>query len=286
MELSDDSTCDEAVSSMLGQYLSAYSVLAYATLVDDAEESIILQGASYWLTKIARPAQEVQCFTGCSHELLWIILDICAKFRAGRKNRHGPGPEEDLRLWKMQTEARLQSLVQWTPTELSSRFQAACSPPSHHTGRDILNAPARTAECFRLAALILIQHLDSEASLDTNPIVAESVQSILKLMEEGTHLPAEGKSGRSSYLWPYFIAACHVKSDDDRSFILARLEQMRQLGASISKTVLEPIRDIVELVWKQQDLKRHAYVGVLEDEGGAFEWESVMRALNCRLNWL
>ncbi|KAK4943900.1 hypothetical protein LTR10_016616 [Elasticomyces elasticus] len=291
MELRHDNPCDEAVPSMLGQYLSAYSILAYTTLVDDVQESVIFEGASYWLAQVARPAQEVQCFTGCSHELLGIILDICAQIRA-RKNNRLDISLVDLETWRRQIEARLHSLVQWTPAELTSRLQPEGSPGSAASRphpEDVRNVPARTAECFRLAALILVQHLDLNCPLDANPTVAQSVNSILKLMGEATqYVPAEGKSGRSSYLWPYFIAACHVKTDDDRAFILDRMEHMRQVvGAFISTTVLEPIRETVQLVWKQQDLRRHAYPGnSLEREDTCFEWESVMRALGYRLNWV
>lgn len=319
MQLPDDSAGGEKISSMLAQYLSTYSILAYATVVDAEEASIILQGASYWLSQIARPGEEIQCFSGCSNELLGILLDVCANVRAWKTRGGSDGDRnchhnrDKLREWKMRTEERLSSLVQRTPAELALRCETGSQHDTADSGAasevEISDAPGRTAECVRLAVLILLQHLDVDVAVDDNPVVSRSVDSIFKLMEKGTYLPAEGKSGQSSYLWPHFIAACHVKTDKDRAFLLQQLDQMHQPGAMISKTVLEPIRETVELVWKQQDLKRHAYnqhqdedcrgdggdggIGGGGGEGGGradnrscFDWEAIMRAKRYRLNWL
>lgn len=154
----------------------------------------------------------------------------------------------------------------------------------------------RTAEAFRHAALILLQHLDPDVAVEESPVVHDSVATILTLMTAGVPLSPPGKSGRSVFLWPYFIAACHVRTDEERVVVLRNFDTLERIGASVANDrAVSFIREVVERVWKQRDLRADHTHNLLGSNGipdsnddndpACFEWERVMRSLGYTLDW-
>ncbi|KAH8432769.1 uncharacterized protein LDX57_010395 [Aspergillus melleus] len=291
------------VVTFLAGFLASHSVLAYTTLVNPDDAEVLFRGGTFWLQKIARPPQEIDNYTNCSTELLSIILETCHRVRQ-RKNHKLSCECSSLQIWKRETQARLLHLIQ---------FHASIQPPSSPITITPLSNPIteypppipavnRTAEAFRHTAIILLQYINTDYSFDKNPLVKESVTILLSLMNAGVPIPPPGKSGRSVFLWPYFIAACHVQSDEDRAVVLKNLQQLERIAATVGNNAVQCVREIIEGVWKQRDLSGDRSSGNFSAKGGCFcalalggdptdkdepcfAWEVVMRSLRYTFDW-
>lgn len=286
--------CDTGVVTFLAGFLASRSILAYTTLVEPADEKALFRGGSYWLSKIARPFEEIDNFTSCSNEVLSIILEICYRIRRTKRKGDTDTDWGSIRAWKQETEFRLRNLVQELPASASSSPSTSSTAITDYP--PALTTMTRTAEAFRHAALILLQHLDPDVAVEESPVVHDSVATILTLMTAGVPLSPPGKSGRSVFLWPYFIAACHVRTDEERVVVLRNFDTLERIGASVANDrAVSFIREVVERVWKQRDLRADHTHNLLGSNGipdsnddndpACFEWERVMRSLGYTLDW-
>lgn len=297
-------SCDPGVVTFLAGFLASRSVLAYTTVVNPSDEEALYCGGSYWLSKIGRSPQEIENYTNCSNELLGIILETCHRIRWRNRARTTLPQHEDeeaLRNWRRQTESRLLHIAQVPSRALSlepcspSSLLLSASPASQTTTTTATEYPPslptvyRIAEAFRHAALILLQYLNPNVLVEDNPAVRDSVRMILNLMSAAVPVPPRGKSGRSIFLWPFFIASCHVQTDEDRMLVLRKFQDLECAVASVSNdTVVPCLRDVVENVWKQQDLRKDCVRGKYRSfsrEDWCFEWERAMRVLGYAIDW-
>ncbi|EXK25001.1 hypothetical protein FOQG_10363 [Fusarium oxysporum f. sp. raphani 54005] len=121
----------------------------------------------------------------------------------------------------------------------------------------IATAPRRTqalatAELYRLAALLYLQRI--------YPIHEDDGSRITHL-EEG-FCALETLSVASSP-WPVFILACESQTETQRITILRRLDDMESMRGIGNILVM---RDIIEKVWKQNDLRQTT------NPGEQFSW--------------
>ncbi|KAH8810653.1 fungal-specific transcription factor domain-containing protein [Xylogone sp. PMI_703] len=282
---------DEAVLSFLGQYFASHNILAYTALAHPTKEreQSLLQGGMCWLKMIQRPEQEIDCIVGCSTELLTIILELSQRIRS-QKDTISPQERHQIFLWKVETERRLTTLVQ-TPLIPPRTSSSSPSPADSQGISTLLN----TAESFRKATLILLQYLCPSLSLVSTrqSTIKTCVREILDLMSS---CPISPVGARSSSLWPYFIAACHVTEDQDRIFVLRRFDEMESRKRFGN---IRPVREVVECAWKQSDLRADGINGIVEwsnsqDSGlgrdnnakrqKSFVWEEAMALLGINLS--
>lgn len=289
------------VVTFLAGFLASHSVLAYTTLVNPDDAEVLFRGGKYWLGKIARPAQEIDNYSNCSTELLSIILETCHQIRR-RRLHQVPDECERLRVWNQETQTRLFTLSQFHASSFQTSSPISITPLSNPitTYPPPIPTVNRTAEAFKHAALILLQYLDPQCAVENSPTVKESVSINLSLMSVGVPIPPPGKSGRSVFLWPYFIAACHVQSDEDRAVVLRNLQQLERVAAAVFNNAVTFIREVIEGVWKQRDLRGGSGSGVSSkrscfcqvsagweenDQNESFEWEMVMRSTGYMFDW-
>lgn len=67
---------ERAIVSFLGQYFASRSVLTYTAMSPHEDQEGVLHDATYWLSLADRPRTEINPFSGCSSELLDIIMTI------------------------------------------------------------------------------------------------------------------------------------------------------------------------------------------------------------------
>ncbi|RFU24349.1 hypothetical protein B7463_g11987, partial [Scytalidium lignicola] len=231
-----------AVLSFIGQYFASHNIMAYTALAHPTKEreQALLEGGLRWLRTINRPEQEIDCIVGCSTEIMTIILEISQKVRS-QKNTMSAQERHQIFLWKVQTERRLTALTQ-TPLIPPRTISSSLSPVDAQSVSTVLN----TAESFRQATLILLQYLCPSFS----PISARQstiqtcVREILDIM---SRCPISPIGARSSSLWPFFVAACHVTEDKDRVFVLRRFNEMESRKRFGN---IRPVREVVECAWK------------------------------------
>jgi hypothetical protein len=263
-----DAHSSTAVVTFLAQYFASHNIMAYTALADPSKEKSLKTGGEFWLRQIIRPEQEIDCIVGCSKELMSIILDISGRVRETR-NPRTPAcstAEADQISWKHSIEAKLQVLEQHVPP-------SSC-PISAATAR-----LRYTAAAFRDAALILLQYVDPRRACSADMKTRQWVTSILCLLN---NCPVDPTGSRSSSLWPFFIAACHVESDEERMFVLKRfhsMESRKRFGN------IRPVREVVECVWKRRDLRADdVCLKDLRKGSGYFEWEDAMAFLGSNLS--
>lgn len=275
---------DEAITSFLGNLLSARAVLAITTLPTTCDDTSLLSDARYWLSKNSRVPHEINCFTGCSNELLNIIFETVALHWHIRKEKNPVAPDGS----KLMLEERLESLGQVLPANDDRESNTAVmTAPAGVVSSAANPKPLRIAEAYRQAAIILVQYLDPCRSLEENPTIQDAVSSILsdESLLAALPLPSFGKAGRSSFLWPYFVAACHATADEQRLRIMETFNGGRSRHRC-STDVLEPMMETIQSVWNQRDLEQ---IGVVppRHNGTArcFPWEKVLRHKGWSLNW-
>lgn len=267
-ENAQDGHASTAVITFLAQYFASHNIMAYTALADPTKEKALKIGGRFWLSQITRPEQEIDSIIGCSTELMTIILDICSRVRKSRSYGMSVSEEQkaDQSDWKRNMESRLLLLEQHVT--YSSGTTAATARLQH------------TATAFRDAAMILLQYLNPEATsasasnIKTGPLV----KSIFSLLEK---CPIDPSGSRSSSLWPFFIAACHVDTEEQRLFVLKRfyiMENKKRFGN------ITPVREVIECVWKRKDLRADEANPRNENGIGCFEWEDAMAFLGSNLS--
>lgn len=269
------SPIDEALLSFLGQYFAARATLMYTTTKCPTKEPVLFRNAIYWQSKVARPTKEINCFLGCSNELADIIFEICARIKRGRK-----AGEITSKTRYSDLKGRLQDLehIQTTSAET-----AVTGRPSD--GIVTNNFYDTTPETFRLAALILLEHLEENSTPHLLSRVLSHAQTIIRMIKP-CHKPSI--SAKSSAVWPLFIAACHVSRDEERLDVLQILHDMSVKGRF--GRAPELVQNTAHCLWKRRDLMQ---VGLPSDQDGiqsralnaCFEWEQVMMDQNLESDW-
>ncbi|KAF4419960.1 hypothetical protein FACUT_11401 [Fusarium acutatum] len=96
------------------------------------------------------------------------------------------------------------------------------------------------AELYRLATLLYLQRVHPIAEDDfTRSVYVQQALGVLKSLDVATSP------------WPVFIIACEVDEQDRVSILhtLDRMDSVRSIGN------IKVLRDVIESVWKQQDLR-------------------------------
>ncbi|KAI7771177.1 hypothetical protein LZL87_013463 [Fusarium oxysporum] len=107
------------------------------------------------------------------------------------------------------------------------------------------------AELYRLATLLYLQRVHPIAEDDfTRPVYVQQALGVLKNL------------GVATSPWPVFVIACEVDEQDRVSILhtLDRMDSVRSIGN------IKVLRDVIESIWKQQDLRNigksaHARLG-------------------------
>lgn len=251
-------------TTFIAQYFAEQNILTYTALTPHAQENTLLESALTWLRIVGKPDNEIDCSTGCSKELMTIILEICQRIRTQAQSNSSTRLFSDS-TWKRSTEKRLQCLVQVIPVQTSDPADQRHS----HSALDS-NAMFQASEIFRLAALIMLEYLNPP----TEPRdVQKYVRQIVDILGE---MPIQPAGQRSSVMWPLFIASCHATKDEDRSSILQRFirhESQKRFGNIL------PVRRVVEQVWKQNDLQggnAATQTHLTRENAIQFTWERAM----------
>ncbi|KAL9564232.1 hypothetical protein ACKAV7_011423 [Fusarium commune] len=96
------------------------------------------------------------------------------------------------------------------------------------------------AELYRLATLLYLQRVHPIAEDDfTRPVYVQQALGVLKNL------------GVATSPWPVFVIACEVDEQDRVSILhtLDRMDSVRSIGN------IKVLRDVIESIWKQQDLR-------------------------------
>ncbi|KAL5593360.1 hypothetical protein FOBRF1_012462 [Fusarium oxysporum] len=96
------------------------------------------------------------------------------------------------------------------------------------------------AELYRLATLLYLQRVHPIAEDDfTRPVYVQQALGVLKSL------------GVATSPWPVFVIACEVDEQDRVSILhtLDRMDSVRSIGN------IKVLRDVIESIWKQQDLR-------------------------------
>ncbi|KAH8680069.1 fungal-specific transcription factor domain-containing protein [Tricladium varicosporioides] len=238
------SSFQDAVSSFLGQYFASRSIIEFTTSGDLMDKGFLLDGARYWLNKIARPKEEINCFTGCSNELLEIVVEICERVRA-HKQTFWRRDCQAQKKWKANIEERLNSLSQSLATYPMTDPRS--SPPQSMPRVSSAASVGNSAEAFRQGAILLLHQIEPYIPSD-DLLVRSCTRNILDLMHT---TPPPLFAARANFFWPYIMAAYYAKLDEDRVLIMSRLSEMAKYEGfeDINSTQLK-----IETFWKRQDL--------------------------------
>ncbi|KAI1255012.1 hypothetical protein MGN70_003075 [Eutypa lata] len=268
---------DKDIESFLGHLLSARVVSSSTTLPSYFDEDVSFRDATYWLSKSRRPSEEINCLAGCSNELLQIISETVIMVRQLRQQKKLLHDHS-----KAILEQRLRTLRQSLPIigGVGQNHQSIGNTVYQKTSTS--DRISQIAEAYRHAASILVQYLDPGVASD-NAIVRNAASKILQGMPLALTLPAPGKAGRSSSLWPYFIASCHILEDDTRVRVLQAFASAMSRDPSTAD-ILEPMLDVIQGVWNQYDLGQDAFTSC--DQGSwCFPWEKVLHYKGWEFNW-
>lgn len=268
---------DKDIESFLGHLLSARVVSSSTTLPSYFDEDVSFRDATYWLSKSRRPSEEINCLAGCSNELLQIISETVIMVRQLRQQKKLLHDHS-----KAILEQRLRTLRQSLPIigGVGQNHQSIGNAVYQKTSTS--DRISQIAEAYRHAASILVQYLDPGVASD-NAIVQNAASKILQGMPLALTLPAPGKAGRSSSLWPYFIASCHILEDDTRVRVLQAFASAMSRDPSTAD-ILEPMLDVIQGVWNQYDLGQDAFTSC--DQGSwCFPWEKVLHYKGWEFNW-
>lgn len=262
------------MSSFLGQMLSARFLLHFTAESDRVGDASAEGRARYWLSKTTRPAQEVNCFAGCSNELLSLLCDIVSAIR-----QHGAVlfDEENLEALKVSLVARVRQIQQQELLRRESSCQAAAI--SSEANRFLL-----IAEAYRHVAMVLIEQY---LSLPGQSVDYQEIQEHLKAalsepsMRSAFAIPPPGKACRSSPLWPVFIAACHITGAAWRADVASYFSDIVAQDYW-TVDILSPMLDVIEGVWERQDAD---VLSPPRDGVWHFPWEEVLADKGWELCW-
>ncbi|SPO07233.1 uncharacterized protein DNG_09927 [Cephalotrichum gorgonifer] len=275
--------CDRALSSFLGHYLTARAVLSYATLADTAEGESLLRGARYWLLRTVRPAWEINPFAGCSNEVLGILLDVMEEIRRRAGLTRSEGGEDVILL---ELRGRIDGAVQLLPTSRSTPANSVSTDDqlswsSLEWGGSVNpSVPSSSAmsltiaEAFRQAAKLLLQYLLADPGGwggERRGGMRECASAILASLS-GLKSSVKVRQGHSIFLWPYFLAACHVVDAGERSAVLDMFRELKGAGKGARSVVVSMV-EVIESVWKHSDLQEDG--GMMGRGGGGMAFGGI-----------
>lgn len=265
------------MSSFLGQMLSARFLLQFTAKSDRVDDTSAEGRARYWMSKTTRPVQEVNCFAGCSNELLSLLCDIICAIR-----QHGSisFDEENLEVLRASMMTRVQQVQQQELLRRESFSNAGQGIAiSSEANRFLL-----IAEAYRHAAMILIERNLCLPGQSVNyQSIEEHIKAVLSEPSMGSafSIPPPGKACRSSPLWPVFIAACHVTNAASRTDIVSYFTStVSQDHTTVD--ILGPMLEVIEGVWERQ------VAGMLNQSSDGiwrFPWEEVLVDKGWELCW-
>ncbi|GAO51273.1 hypothetical protein G7K_5379-t1 [Saitoella complicata NRRL Y-17804] len=214
------------------RFITMYFV-AHEVMGRTAWESELLFECDQWFD--GDDESEIDGMMGCSRELMKLISKIS---NMASELRRDEGPAEQFAERRNEVGRKLYSLYQWSP-EVNPELDAI-------------------AEIKRLSALIYF-FARLEMAGPSEPRMEELTGQVIDMMRL---LP-----DKATLLWPLFIiGTLGVQSEEDRRFVLDRLENMqrkRDLG-SIRKG-----RKAIEAVWVDRDLGRTgSWEYLVEGRGG------------------
>ncbi|KAL4884124.1 fungal-specific transcription factor domain-containing protein [Aspergillus karnatakaensis] len=283
---SRDTDYERAILSFLSQYFASKSILTYTAVAPTEDKNELLQASIHWLRSVDRPFDEINPFSGCSNELLELIMDITSHLR--RRQRLWASSADYYRRWINKTRRHLHHIRQYPPAKSSS-----CLLDGLESANQAIHKPEtvieKTAEAFRFAALILLENTTDHTSDLTRSRTTDSINGIFNLLQSAGHIPPYGKLGSSSYIWPYFIAGCHMRDTRQQTVLLehmARLTWTKDSGTWRRNTVLERFQDILVHVW---ELLEHRSATILVDETSesqCFIWETMCPAMYPGFEWV
>ncbi|KAJ6024740.1 hypothetical protein N7540_005537 [Penicillium herquei] len=216
------SSLESGIISFLAQYFAARCTLTYsATRVPDGDNDI-LNSARYWLGLIDRPTREINLFAGCSNELLALLLTVAQAVNSNSSRSEGyllDGIHQEIQ--------NVRQDVPFTMQSTSTIPQA--------------EGIAMTAEAFRLATLVLVESLSADRSNDMRSsnrgVKKGAISSLFELLTMRT-IPLVspcGTLGACSYLWPYYIASCHMINQRERDVLYKTVKGLNTERTSDSK---------------------------------------------------
>lgn len=174
-------------------------------------------------------------------------------------------------------ERRLQSIEQCQPggssPELFDKLRTQSWTDVYPAG-----SVQNTAEAFRLAALILLEDVRHSLGVTDGLRTADCIDQIFRLLESGVSVPPLGKLGSSSYLWPYFIAGCHLRSPRQQAAMFDHIRWLISGNHADSwprNTMAEQIQHTLMHVWLMTSRSNGTPAALLEENGrSVFVWES------------
>lgn len=276
--------CNMEMSSFLGQMLSARYALRYTTLAGDADDDVALKNAKYWLSRTTRPRLEINCFAGCSNEMLALLCDIVTCVR-----QHGRGVLE--KPWETRRHLE-RKVAEITQDQMPTTRDSAEEPQSDGVPAGAASTPEarflHISEAYKHAVTILLQYLSSPDHPAHHDVIDTSIESILSetYMISALAIPPPGKACRASPLWPAFIAAFHVTRDSSRMKVCWYFEDTMERNPSTCD-VLKPMLETIQSVWTHHDLRQAGMCVRDHGDDGTwrFPWEQVLSDKNWMLCW-
>ncbi|KAF0317100.1 hypothetical protein GQ607_015687, partial [Colletotrichum asianum] len=276
---SHDSHYEKAVVSFLSQYFASRSVLAFTSLSPLEDQIEIFDHAQYWLGMIDRPPEEINPFAGCSNELLKSILVITSRMRqvAQSRSQSLPGLQQT---WANMMANHLFAMDQLPPAERRDG-DASAKLPSQHACSTPATLLEKTSEAFRLATVVLLGNLYPQLDITAHEQTELCLDRLGEILGSGVAVPQHGALGASSYIWPYFVAGCHLQSPDQKVSLAQRIRQLfsRNLSAD---TASGQILCVLEEVWSLPVGHRAAACS----DGDSFLWESTKLNRHRVLEWV
>jgi hypothetical protein len=290
---SQDSHYERAILSFHSQNLASRSILTYTAMSPHDDQEGILQSALHWLDMADRPSSEINPFSGCSNELLRLILSITCQLRR-RQLPVDPLSDYHHLEWVEKTRQHLLSIEQYSPMNTPSTLFHELSGLGHSHGSKSScseDSIVQTAESFRLAALILLENMASKVDDQSERRMIYYVSQLFQTLEAGIYLPPPGKLGSSSYFWPYFIVGCHLKHPQQQAAMLEHLSRLASSGdgadAWQGKTIVWHFQDVLVRVWMLVNDNNLTSVMINDSKGGTgFVWEDASVLGSCVFEWV
>ncbi|VUC32832.1 unnamed protein product [Clonostachys rosea] len=283
-----DSRYETAIVSFFSQYFASRCVLTYTALSPTEDQDELIDNAQYWLKLVDRPASEINPFSGCSNEMLRIILIITSRLRQlGQSNLKCPPKSEQL--WADMMLEKLVTIEQHMPDSSSDDTKdhhsaAVGTSDTHPTTLKIW------CEAFRLAALIMLGNFYPQTDLAAQQRRHEYLCQFGDILKSGISLPDDGKLGSSSYAWPCLIAGSHLPPPNEYTSLKSQINDIfshAQLESPTSDTMSGRIRSVLEATWSRRNgLDGNASIIVRYDGADVFLWEKALLHDRQILEWV
>lgn len=277
---SHDSHYEKAIVSFLSQYFASRSVLAFTSLSPLEDQSEVVDHAQYWLGMTDRPTEEINPFAGCSNEMLKSILVITWRVRQVGQSLSQPPPSCLQQTWANMTAQKLLSMDQLAPVE-NRNGNAIAGLLGRHSDRMVTTLLEKTSEAFRWAAVLLLGNLYPESDPTAHAQTGTCLGRLDEILDSGLAVPQRGALGSSSYVWPYFVAGCHLQTLDQNASLGQRIRRLLTRNWS-GDTTSRQILHVLEEMWSL--LPGHRATACTN--GDSFLWRSAMLSSHQVLEWV